>query len=101
MTLLTPICNTTHLPDFVMTISVPMLWNCSQRLLASRLTSGSVSLASSLSSFISSLFLRALRDSISEWRWAGIREENPAMEPGEGRGELIGEANFINFAVCE
>ena len=88
-----------HLPDFVMTISVPMLLNCSQRSLDSRLTLGSVSVASSppVSSFISSWLLRALSVSISEWRWAGIREEKAAMEPGEGRGALIRLSNFIQF----
>ena len=76
-----------------MTISVPMLLNCSQRSLDSRLTLGSVSLASSPpgSSFTSSWLLRALSASISEWRWAGIREENGAME------ELIRLANFIHL----
>ena len=75
-----------------MTISVPMLLNCSQRSLDSRLTLGSVSLASSPpgSSFTSSWLLRALSASISEWRWAGIREENGAME------ELIRLSNFIH-----
>ena len=82
-----------------MTISVPMLLNCSQRSLDSRLTRGSVSLASSppVSSFISSWVLRALSASISEWRWAGIREEKAAIEPGDGRGALIRLSNFINF----
>lgn len=37
----------TYLPDLVITISVPLLWNCSQSSLASRCTFGSSSTSSS------------------------------------------------------
>lgn len=58
------ICHNIYLPDFVMTISVPNLWNCVQRSLASKLTFGSSSVASSVPPVLGGL---SLADWVAAW----------------------------------